>query len=198
MTGPEVTLRPAARADAARLAELHAARISEGFLPELGHGFLTRLYRRIIASPDAFATVAVLDGTVVGFAAGATDLGRLYRSFVLHDGIGAGIRAAPKLLRSWRRVLETLRYPGTTTDLPDAEILAVAVDARLTGHGIGGRLVAAGLDELASRGARTAKVVAGAENVAALALYTRCGFVPFARIELHAGTTSEVLVWSSS
>ena len=42
------------------------------------------------------------------------------------------------------------------------------------------------------------KVVAGAETVAALWLYARCGFVPRARIAVHEGTASEVLVWSSS
>lgn len=195
--GSGVIIRAAVRGDAERLAALHAARISEGFLPQLGIAFLVRLYRRIVASTNGFATVAVLDGSVVGFAAGATDLGQLYKSFVVRDGLVAGIRAAPRLVRSWRRVLETLHYPGTTTDLPAAEILAVAVDAEQAGRGIGRRLVVAGLEEFASRGVQTVKVVAGAQNSAALALYASCGFVPKADIELHSGATSEVLVWST-
>jgi ribosomal protein S18 acetylase RimI-like enzyme len=193
-----VAIRPAVRNDAARLAALHADRISEGFLPQLGPAFLTRLYRRIVASPAGFATVASVDGRVVGFAAGATDLGAVYKSFVLRDGVPAAVGAAPQLLRSWRRVLETLRYPDSTGDLPDAEILAVAVDAAIAGRGVGRDLVAACQVELDARGVRTAKVVAGADNAPALALYTRCGFLPRARIEVHAGTVSEVLVWTSS
>ena len=55
---------PGGPRSAARLAEL-TFRISEGFLPQLGPAFLTRLYRRIVASPDGFATVAVLDDVVV-------------------------------------------------------------------------------------------------------------------------------------
>jgi ribosomal protein S18 acetylase RimI-like enzyme len=195
--GSDVMIRPAGRSDAERLAALHAARISEGFLPQLGVAFLARLYRRIVASPDGFATVAVLDGSVVGFVAGATDLGRVYKSFVVHDGLMAALGAAPHLLRSWRRVLETLRYPATTSDLPEAEILAVVVDAERAERGIGRRLVAASLEEFAAQGVQAVKVVAGADNAAALGLYARCGFVEVATIEVHAGATSAVLVWSA-
>src|SRR6476469_10073817 len=134
MTVGDVVIRSAERSDAARLAELHATRIVEGFLPRLGPRFLARLYRRLVVSPDGFAVVAVQDARVVGFAAGATDLGRVYRSFVLRDGVIAGLGAAPRIVGSWRAVLETLRYPGSTDDLPEAEILTVAVDGDAAGR----------------------------------------------------------------
>ena len=195
MTDGDVVIRSAERSDAGRLAELHATRIVEGFLPRLGPRFLSRLYRRLVVSPDGFAVVAVRDARVVGFAAGATDLGRVYRSFVLHDGVIAGLGAAPRIVGSWRAVLETLRYPGSIDDLPEAEILSVAVDGDAAGRGIGRRLLSASLDELTRRGVRAAKVVAGADNRAALALYTQAGFAVRQRIEVHAGIASEVLVW---
>lgn len=197
-------LRAATRADAPALARLHGARITEGFLPTLGDGFLARLYRRIVASPTGVARVAVDPdaGTttgIVGFAAGATDVGALYRSFLLRDGALAAISSAPQLARSWRRVLETLRYPADSgAGLPAAEILAVAVDGRAAGRGIGRRLVDAALGDLAEHGSLSVKVVTGADNTAALALYEACGFERRARVTVHAGTDSEVLVWSSS
>jgi ribosomal protein S18 acetylase RimI-like enzyme len=203
-----MTVRPARVTDAARMAELHEARMTEGFLSALGPRFLRILYRRIVASPDAFAFVVEEppdggssgDGpvTVVGFAAAAVDVSDLYRQFVLHDGLIAGIAAAPRLVRSWRRVLETLRYPASTEALPAAEILSVAVDPRAAGRGVGTEVVGAATSELARRGVGSAKVVTGADNVAALRLYARCGFLPRARIAVHEGTPSEVLVWSSS
>ena len=102
-------------------------------------------------------------------------------------------------MRSAGKVVETLRYPSSTTDaLPEAEILAVGVADRAARRGVGRTLVEAALDELSRRGERSAKVVAGADNVAALALYERCGFVRHSRIAVHAGTPSEVLVWRSS
>ena len=203
-----MTARAAGVADAPRLAELHGTRMTEGFLSGLGPRFLRILYRRIVASPDAFAYVVEepVEGddsaagpvTVVGFAAAALDVGDLYREFVLHDGVIAGIVAAPRLLRSWRRVVETLRYPASTDDLPDAEILSVAVDPRAAGRGIGTEVVDAATGELRRRGVHAAKGVTGADNVAALRLYARCGFEPRMQIAVHEGTPSEVLVWSSS
>jgi ribosomal protein S18 acetylase RimI-like enzyme len=196
-----MTVRLATPEDAPRLAELHASRITDGFLPSLGPAFLTRLYRRIARDADSFAYVA-LDapaGAVVGFAAATADTGRLYKTFALHDGLVAGALAAPRLLRSWRRVLETLRYPGAEGDeLPPAEILAVAVDASAGGRGIGTQVVDAATALLAARGHHAVKVVTGSDNEVALKLYARCGFEVQARVVVHEGVSSEVLVWNSS
>jgi ribosomal protein S18 acetylase RimI-like enzyme len=196
-----VNIRLAHDADAARLAQLHADRITDGFLPTLGPAFLTRLYRRIVRSADSFAFVATEDGDarVIGFAAGTADIGALYKSFAIHDGLVAGVIAAPRLVRSWRRVLETLRYPADDGEaLPPAEILAVAVDHRVSGRGIGALLVDASTERLAARGQDSVKVVTGSDNGAALRLYEKCGFTVASRIEVHEGTSSEVLVWNSS
>ena len=198
MSDADVLVRTAVAADADAVAGLHVARITEGFLSSLGAGFLRRLYRRIVASPEGFVLVAVADGRTVGFAAGVTDVGRLYREFLLRDGLAAGVVAAPRLVRSWRQVLETLRYPAGDDDLPPAEVLSVAVAAHTAARGVGRRLVHDALDEFRRRGTSAVKVVAGADNVAALALYAGCDFVPRARIAVHEGTPSEVLVWSSS
>lgn len=198
MSPGSVSIRPAARDDAQRLAELHVSRIGDGFLSSLGVPFLTLLYRRIVVAPGSFARVATIDGRVVGFAAGATNVRALYRDFLLRDGIVAGMLAAPRLVRSWRRVWETLRYPASGDALPDAEILAVAVDAAEAGRGIGRRVVGAALEELVGRGVVAARVVTGSDNRAALALYRACGFDRVITIAVHTGTPSEVLVWNSS
>jgi ribosomal protein S18 acetylase RimI-like enzyme len=195
-----VTLRLAEGADAGRLAELHATRITEGFLPSLGPAFLERLYRRIVRAADSFAFVVTGDdGHIQGFAAATTDIGRLYREFAVRDGLVAGVLAAPRLLRSWRRVLETVRYPsGEGADLPDAEILSVAVEADAGGRGIGRTAVDAATRELAARGETAVKVVTGADNTAALRLYERCGYTVHTQVEVHEGVSSKVLVWNSS
>jgi ribosomal protein S18 acetylase RimI-like enzyme len=193
-----VIVRPAAFEETGRVAELHTSRLDEGFLTRLGPRFLRLLYRRAVLSPHAFVLVADDDGCIAGFVAGASDVGRFYRAFVLRDGVVAGLVAAPRLVRSVREVVETLHYPATTGELPSAEILAVAVDASATGRGIGRRLVEAGTAEFQRRGVQTAKVVAGTANGPALRLYERCGFARRRRIAVHRGTPSEVLVWRSS
>ena len=191
-----MTIRLGTQADARAAARLHATEINEGFLPTLGAAFLTRLYRRIVRDPDSFLLVAEDGGHIEGFIAGTDDVGALYKSFALRDGVVAGIAAAPRIVRSWRRVWETLRYPSADGDLPPAELLAVAVDPSARGRGLGQQLVAALQDEFRRRAVTAARVTVAARNEGAIALYERCGFRRAARIEVHEGTPSEVLVWS--
>lgn len=192
------TVRPATDTDLGRVAELHVERIAEGFLSSLGVGFVRRLYRRVLRSADGFVLVAGPAGGVQGFVAGVGDVGALYRRFLVRDGVAAGLAAAPRLVRAVPRVIETLRYPDTTGDLPDAEILAVAVAASATGAGMGRALVRAGVARFTDLDVAAAKVVTTADNAAAIAMYEASGFVPAAPIEVHAGRASEVLVWRRS
>jgi ribosomal protein S18 acetylase RimI-like enzyme len=194
------TVRPAVTADLPHVASLHADLIREGFLSSLGAPFLQRLYRRVVRSADGFVLVAATDpdAAVTGFVAGVGSVGGLYRSFLLRDGVVAGIRAAPTLVRAVPRVVETLRYPAATGDLPDAEILAVAVAERAGGRGVGRTLVRAATTAFVRRGVTTAKVVTTADNAPALAMYRAAGFAPVAGVEVHAGRASEVLVWTAS
>ena len=193
-----MTVRSAYPNEVRTVAELHASRITEGFLTSLGPPFLRRLYRRVSRDQHAFLLVDSREGVVTGFVAGVTDLGGLYRRFLLRDGIIAGIQAARHVIPAVPRLIETLKYPSATEALPDAEILAVAVHARSGGRGVGTSLVRAATQEFERRAVVSAKVVTTADNVAALAMYRSCGFVSTARIEVHAGRGSEVLVWTAS
>ncbi len=194
----ESNIRTAVLDDAWRMADMHARRINEGFLASLGPVFLGRLYRRVVRSPRAFAIVAEDNGRVVAFCAAAENVGRLYREFVVRDGLAAGVVSAPRLVRSLPHVVETLRYPASTGTLPDAEILAVVTDGDAAGNGWGSLVLHETLAELERRGCVSAKVVAGASNEAALRLYERCGFAPVQQISIHDEVRSEVLVWASS
>ena len=207
-----MTIRIADVSDAPAMARLHATEIDEGFLSTLGARFLDHLYRRVVRSPSSFAFVADDDvtgddvtgddvkgdgGAVVGFAAGTESLRGLYRSFLLHDGVAAMVAAGPRIAGSWRRVVETLRYPAREgADLPTAELIAIAVGREARGRGIGRALVDAVTAEFARRGVTAARVVAGADNEAALGLYRACGFRSAATVQVHRGTSSEVLTWS--
>jgi ribosomal protein S18 acetylase RimI-like enzyme len=190
-------VRPGTEADARVAAALHASEISEGFLPSLGRPFLARLYCRIVREPGSFLLVAHDGDAIVGFVAGSERVRDLYRSFLLHDGAAATLAALPRVARSWRRVLETLRYPagGHERDLPAAELLSIAVAPAARGHGAGRQLVVALTAEFARRGVAAVRVVVGADNEAAIGLYESCGFTRAARTEVHRGTPSQVLTW---
>jgi ribosomal protein S18 acetylase RimI-like enzyme len=196
--GSGVTVRTGGyRDDASSAARLHAGRIGDGFLSFLGPAFLTRLYRRIARTDGAFLLVADDGGTVVGFIAGSADVRSLYRSFLVRDGIAAGLSAAPRLVRGWRRVLETLGHDsgdGAGTGR-GTELLAVAVDPGREGEGIGKALVGAFLDRVTASGGHEAYVVVGADNAGAITLYTRAGFESVDEFELHTGTRSLLMQW---
>ena len=191
-----MTIRAGTAADAAAAAQLHASEISEGFLPTLGSSFLARLYGRIVRDAGSFLLVDANErGDVDAFIAGTENVGALYKSFALRDGWIAGLKAAPRIVRSWKRVWETFRYPSGDDVLASAELLAVAVAPTARGKGLGRELVAALQAEFTRRGIHAVKVVVAAHNEIAIGLYERCGFERAARIEVHAGTPSEVLVW---
>lgn len=194
---PEIRVRTATRADVRVCANLHASQISQGFLSMLGTGFLTRLYGRIGRSEYSFLLVATRGEATVGFVAGSTDVARLYRSFLWHDGFLAAIRAAGPLLVGWRRVIDTLGHAssGGAGVGRGPELLAIAVDPAWQGHGAGGQLVTAFLDQVEARGRAAAHVVVGADNAPAVSLYEQSGFVPVGRFELHAGTESLLMQW---
>lgn len=191
------TIRPARPDDPAAAARLHAERIGEGFLVTLGPRFLTRLYRRVARSPGGVLLLAVDGERVVGFVAATTSTRRLYAEFLRHDAVPAGLAAAPAILRSPRRVWETWRYGSGDDhgDLPEAEVLSIAVAHDAAGRGVGAALLAAALAALGDRGVPSAQVVTAVGNDAAIALYERGGFRRHARTEVHAGVAQEVLVW---
>jgi ribosomal protein S18 acetylase RimI-like enzyme len=190
-------IRRGTASDAAAVAALHIESISIGFLVVLGGRFLERLYQRIASDDHSFVLVHVDPAKGVdGFVAVAENTSRLYRDFMLRDGVGAGLRAAPAVLRHPWKVIETLRYGiDGSAEKPGAEILATAVAASSRGEGIGQALVVAATDELRRRGIEHAHVVTAADNDPAQRAYFACGFQRHAKVEVHRGVVQEVLVW---
>ncbi len=192
-----IDIRAGTAADAGVASALHASQISGGFLSLLGPRFLQHLYKRICASTHSFLIVAECDGQPAGFIAGSTDVSGLYKSFLWHDGIKAAAGAAGRVIKNWRRVLETLRHgsSGGAGVGRGGELLAVAVDPGWQGRGAGRMLVASFLDEVVGRGYDAAHVVVGTENSGAIALYQHAGFVTAVRFELHPGSESLLMQW---
>jgi ribosomal protein S18 acetylase RimI-like enzyme len=202
------TVRTATSRDAAAVAALHCAAIEDGFLSTLGPAFLTRLYARIATSSNGF--LLVVDGRpsgrhsdpdIAGFVAGSATVSRLYREFLWRDGPAVALHSGGRLVRSLPRVIETLRHGAARGPQPtgssaptgaaasETELLALAVDQRARGRGIGAALVTAFMGT-AVVGSTTARVVVGADNDRAIAVYRRAGFREDRQFELHAGTPS--------
>jgi glycosyltransferase involved in cell wall biosynthesis/GNAT superfamily N-acetyltransferase len=190
------TVRGAITRDARAMARLHRESLSTAFLPSLGEGFMTQLYRGLVADPSTETVVADRVGRVVGFAAATPSVTASFRRFLVRRGVLAGLAAAPALIdREVRaRAGETFSYPSATDGLPDAEILAIAVEPEARAEGVGRALAEAALQGLARRGVAQCKVVVGADNDGANRFYERVGFRPVTAISVHAGSPSNVWV----
>jgi glycosyltransferase involved in cell wall biosynthesis/ribosomal protein S18 acetylase RimI-like enzyme len=193
---PRLEIRTARHRDARALARLHASQIATGFLPMLGPRFMTVLYQALISWKGAVVLVVDDGGGPIGFTAGVLDVGEFYHHFVKRYGLRAGFAALPRLVRpsNLRRAWEALRYGQDQVEVP-AELLSMVVAPRARGKGLSVMLGARLLDELAQRGASAIKVTVGSDNETALGAYRRMGFADAERIQVHAGESSEVLVW---
>lgn len=194
----ETRIRKGRITDVATLARLHTGSMPTAFLPTLGTRFLARLYRSLVEDAEAIVLVAEDDRGIVGFVTGVLAVGAFYRRFIRRHWMGAGLDALPRLLRpaTAARLIETVRYPDATTDLPDAELLSIAVEAERRGGGVGASLVEALTLAFRERGVTEFRVVVGTENVGANRFYEHHRFRAAGETVVHEGVTSNVWVRS--
>ncbi len=178
-------------------ARLHIQGISTGFISSLGKGFVTALYEAIAEDKNSFCFVAMEDDKVLGFVAFSTNLSKLYKYVVLKKGFKFGFVLIKRMLslRVVKKVRDNLFYPSKMKkmDLPDAELLSIAVAPEGRGKGIAKQLVDAGFAECRRRNLDKVKVLVAVENLAANQLYKKCGFELVKQIDSH-GVQSNIYV----
>jgi len=159
---------------------LHKKEINYGFASYLGKDFLKYLYKTFIECKYGFALVAAdHNGNIIGFITGVTSLSKFYKRFLQKYSLITGFLILPKLLR-WKTVksvYQDLLYPSEKTqyDLPEAEIVSVAVSPDARGQGIGRLLTEAAFEEFKKRGINKIKVLVG-DRLQANGFYRRMGF----------------------
>jgi ribosomal protein S18 acetylase RimI-like enzyme len=163
--------------------------IPGGILAELGPSVLTTLYRALAAGDYGFVFVAVgPDDRVLGFIAGVTDIGKMYRSVLLQHALRFALVGLRYVLnfRTLRRIFATLLYPARTKGVwPDAELLSIVLASEARGSGAASTLLRALLDEFRRRGVDRIRVMVGAELDRANAYYRKHGFVLAGQIDRH-------------
>jgi ribosomal protein S18 acetylase RimI-like enzyme len=179
------------------VARLHIEGIPTGFISSLGLGFVTAMYEAIAEDKNSFGFVAAEEDKIVGFVAFTTNLSTLYEQVIFHKGFKFAFVIVPKLvsLRAMKKVWQNLFYPSKMKkmELPDAELLSIAVSPEGRGKGFARQLIEAGLEECRNRGMDRVKVLVAEFNEPANTLYQKCGFVRVCQVDSH-GVLSNIYV----
>jgi ribosomal protein S18 acetylase RimI-like enzyme len=181
----------------ATAAALHIAEIHFGLLPLLGPEFLARVYMSVSSAPGAGVWVASRHGRIVGFVAGCSDVGALYKHMLRRDMLSLITAAGLALGRPavLRRLPSIALYPlrqrdatGPRAARSPAELLAIAVSDDLRGRGLGRLLVARFEEFLRTLHVHEYHVATNIEEVGSNAFYRALGFRPVATVPHHALT----------
>jgi ribosomal protein S18 acetylase RimI-like enzyme len=196
-TAEPISVRRANAEDLPRIAALHMAAFPELPTTQLGSDFMMAFYRSFLDEEIGFCLLACrVEGRVLGFIAGSTDVRAQYRHFysrhipMIALAAVRQMRRAPgfglRLLGYWRRAADVLLYilrrvGGRRSAPPPASaptlclvFIAVAEEAR--GLGVGGALLAPFEEEARRRGCTAIEVRADARNDGARRFYERFGF----------------------
>ena len=177
------------------VAALHIHGINTGFISSLGIDFVTALYEAIARSASSFGFAVEDNDKVLGFVAFTTNLSSLYKSIIAKKGWRFVLLLAGRMfsLKTVKRIFETLFYPSRVKkmDLPDAELLSIAVDPEKYHNGLATELVRKSLEYCKKIGLDKVKVLVAAANEPANRLYLKCGFKLVGQIDNH-GVTSNI------
>lgn len=181
-----------------QVAQLHVDNINQGFLATLGVGFVSLMYQAIDEARDSVLLVEERDGKVIGFVSGGKGMGTIYKKMLLHP-FRLALALLPSALSPKRvlRILEILRYSQgrhPEAELPDGELLSIAVDPRFRGQQVAETLYRRLEKYFRSLHIDAFKITVGEALVSAHRFYRRMGASPVTKVEVHDGETSTVYV----
>ena len=185
------------------VARLHIQGIKTGFLSKLGNRFLMRLYRDMARTPGSVVLVARNEkNSIIGFAAGTVDTGKMYKRILLRRGWLYCIMLLPRARDPdvLKKIIETMLYSvklpfkqnASNIVMPvRAELLSIVVDENNRGKNIGRQLVSALETFFRDHAVGVYKVVTLSTDNSANAFYGHCGFALSTRFTHHENVMNE-------
>lgn len=181
--------------DCSQAAEIHLKEIDQGFLNQLGEKFLYYFYRAMVNSPNAFLVVVEEKGSLIGFVAGCINLKKFYKEFVRKYWLRSFLIVLTKIPLI-KKIIELIKYSkGEEKNLPQAELLAIAVKSQFRGKGIAGQMLERFISEMKNRGLDSFKVIVGQSLIEANKFYQKKGFQFHSQEAVHRDQPSNLYIY---
>ncbi len=182
-----------------QVAQLHARNIDQGFLSSLGMPFLSLLYEVIDANESSVLLIARKEERVVGFVTGAEGMGSIYRQ-LLRQWPRLFIALLPVMVspRKLWKIVDILwigNKAKPALDLPQAELLSIAVEPDQRGQGCAELLYQELADHFRQRGVFAFHILVGEKLVTAHRFYRRMGAKSVGCLEVHQGQVSIIYIY---
>ncbi len=184
-------------AQASAVAKLHRRSIKTGLIACLGQSFCETLYYSMAKSPYSFVLVYEDEQhQPLGFICCATNTSKMYRSVILRHFFPLLFSAMVKFFRPSviKQALTAIKRPRTFKtgdfsewELPEAEVVSIAISPDAQGRGIGRKLVQAAFDKFRSLGHDKVRVWTNEENEQAAEFYQKRGFKFLGVRQHHSG-----------
>jgi len=192
-------IRLANKNDCSEIARIHFQEIKWGFLSELGEKFLYYFYQAMIGSESAFLIVAENNESIVGFVSGCANLKKFYKEFVKKYSFKIPFILLTKIfdLSVIKKVFETIKYSKKEKqNLPQAELLSIAVSSEFQGQGVSQKLLEKFLFEMRKRNIDQFKVIVGENLIRAIRFYEKKGFEFHSKSFVHQDMPSRIYIYN--
>jgi ribosomal protein S18 acetylase RimI-like enzyme len=177
-----------------QVAAIHSEGIASGFLSSLGPRFLTLLYGAIASDRNSVLLVERGGSTVVGFVAGGTGMGSIYRQLLKRWPLLVftlfPVLFSPTKLSRLIELLFLGKGKDRSSPRPAAELFSIAVVDAYRNQGVAHRLYESLAQYLKAQGHEAFCIVVGEALKPAHRFYRKMGAVPLGEITVHAGERS--------
>lgn len=182
-------VRKANLSDINKLAQIHLSELNSDFLPSLGIKFLRALYLDLATLDRVYILVYEQEGKVEGFIVGSKDFDKDFKKIITGNFIRYSFLIFPQIIKTpfiVKNILETFLYTKKEgKNLPNSELVIIAISEKYHHRGIGKKLVLALDDIFAKEKISRYKVSVNKKNAVANKFYNALGFRKHSEFSLY-------------
>jgi len=194
-----INIRLANKEDCQKVVKIHIQEIKWGFLSRLGEKFLCYFYQAMVNSQNAFLIIAEDNNFVIGFVSGCVGLKKFYKEFIRKYIFKVSFILLRKIFSPdiIGKILETMKYSGQEkNDLPQAELLSIAVLPEFQGKGVSQQLLDRFFIEMKKRNIEKFKVIVGENLDRAVRFYEKNDFKFHSKSFVHKDMPSRIYIYN--